>query len=185
MLGETHKAAREAQRLADGDTELKAACLRGDAGAAAQLLPAAPEAERDAAFVVAVARGQEDLLAALPALAQGGGAAARMWDVAWARAADDASALEMGAAAVEALMSGAAEVAGGVDRRAAATEEVRAAAGGEGATALLRSAKGGHELAVRRLLRARPRRWSSRSAVGRRRCCSRRRWGTRPSSAAW
>ena len=130
MLGETHKAAREAQRLADGDTELKAACLRGDAGAAAQLLPAAPEAERDAAFVVAVARGQEDLLAALPALAQGGGAAARMWDVAWARAADDASALEMGAAAVEALMSGAAEVAGGVDRRAAG----EGGAGGEGAT---------------------------------------------------
>ena len=31
----SEKAAREAQRLADGDTELKAACLRGNAGAAA------------------------------------------------------------------------------------------------------------------------------------------------------
>ena len=61
--------------MADGDTKLKAACLRGDVSAAAQLLPAAPEGDCDEAFVVAVARGQEDLLAALPALARGGGAA--------------------------------------------------------------------------------------------------------------
>ena len=130
MLSETHKAAAAAQRAADGATALKRACRDGDASAAARLLPAASAAERDGAFVVACAHGREALLAALPALAQGGGAAARMWDVAWARAADDASALEMGAAAVEALMSGAAEVAGGVDRRAA--EE--GGAGGEGAT---------------------------------------------------
>jgi ankyrin repeat protein len=143
MLGETHKVAREAQLAADGDTALKAACRDGDSDAAAPLLTAAAPPERDAAFIVACARGREALLAALPLLAQGG-SASRAWEAAWRRAAELDAALEMRAGVVEALLEGSAELLDGVDHRP--DDDATAD------TALLRSARGGHELAVCRLL---------------------------------
>ena len=141
MVGETHKVARMAQWTADGETALAAACRDGDTAAAARLLLAAPDAERDTAFVVACAHGRGALLQAVPALARG--SAARAWAAAWRRSATAEAALELGAPVLEALLGGAVKVAGGTQHRDA-----------EGLCALDRAASGGHELAVRRLLAA-------------------------------
>ena len=110
MVGETRKVEREEQFAADGDTPLKRAARDGDAAEAARLLGDAAEAERDAAFVVACARGHGGV-AALPGLA---GSAGRAWARAWKRAASKEAAVEVGEAVVSALMAGAGE-AGGVD----------------------------------------------------------------------
>jgi ankyrin repeat protein len=140
MLGEAQNVARELQFAEDGDTALKAACRDGDVVVATRLLDGGvPPAERDAAFVVACARGRGTLLAALSALRASAG---RAWDAAWERAADEEAAEEVGADIVEALLPGASEVSGGVDFLA----------GAAGETALLRAARGGHVLAVDRLL---------------------------------
>ena len=139
MLSETLKVAKAKQDADDTSTPLKAAAARGDIEAAARLLREATAAEREAAFVVACARGRGALLAALPALAAGG-VAARAWGAAWERAASKDAAAEMGEGVVEALLAGADGAEGGVDRKY------------KGWTALMRAADGGHDLAVRRLL---------------------------------
>jgi hypothetical protein len=145
MLGETTKVARARQFADDGATALKMACRDGAVAVAVRLLEeGAPAAERDAAFIVTCAWGRDKLLAALPALRA---SAARTWAAAWERAADNEWAAEVGAEVVAVLLAGAAELAGGVDFRGADDDA-------EGRTALLRAAKGGHTLAVDRLLGA-------------------------------
>ena len=63
MVGETRKVMMMAQAAADTDTALKAAVSHGDDGAVvARLFEAAAPAERNAAFVVACARGREAAL---------------------------------------------------------------------------------------------------------------------------
>jgi hypothetical protein len=151
MVSETRKVEAEQQATADGDTALKAACRDGSAAVAARLLAAGGvlAAERGAAFAVACARGREALLVAVPALAAGLGGAAgdgvagKVWEEAWRRAASNDAEQEMGAGVVEALLGLVPELDGGVDfRRLTRLQE----------TALLRAARGGHALAVGRLL---------------------------------
>ena len=142
MLAETAKTEAAEQLAADGSTALMLA-VRDGAGAAevAPLLEASPPAEADAALVVACAYAREDLVAALPALAQG---AARVWHEAWRRGASNDAAQEMGAATAAALVGAAADVAGGVDARDESGDW----------TALQRAAAGGHDQAVGALLLA-------------------------------
>ena len=149
MLGETRKVDEAADFAADGDSALKAACRDGDEAAAAQLLERGADADaRAAALVVACARRRGALLAALPALGAGLGAAGKAawaWEQGWKRAASNDAPLEVEAAVVEALLPLAAELLpeGGVD-----------VAGAGGRTALWGAADGGHALAVDRLLAA-------------------------------
>jgi ankyrin repeat protein len=140
MLSETHKVQRENQEAADGDTELKRACRDGNAGAVVQLLEVATDEERDAAFVVACARGHESVLQAAPELARG--SSARAWDKAWSRSMDNEAKLEVRDGIVSALLEGKAGVPGGVNTKIGTS------------TTLGLAAAGGHEFAVCQLLEA-------------------------------
>jgi len=115
FLAETHKAQKAEQFAKDGDTPLKRAARDGDLVAAERLLAgtaaAGDTADRDAAFVVACARGH-GAVAALPGLA---GCAGRAWADAWPRAARVDAAKDMGEAVVAAVMAGARH-GDGVDR---------------------------------------------------------------------
>jgi ankyrin repeat protein len=140
MVAETRKVENAERFAADGDAPLKKACRDGDADAAARLLAASSPSERDAAFVVACAHGRGDI-ASVPELRASAG---RAWGAAWERAADELAVDEMGVDVVEALLSGAPDLVDGVDYRTDAAEP----------TALLRAARGGHTLAMDRLLNA-------------------------------
>jgi ankyrin repeat protein len=137
MLAETQKVEHEELFAADGDTCLKAACRDGEIAEVERLLAAGPvsDAERNAAFVVACARGRE-AVASLPVLMVCAGAS---WGKAWKRTAAGVEA-EVGAGIVSALVGGATGTEGGVDRVFG------------GWTALRLAANGGHELAVVQLL---------------------------------
>jgi ankyrin repeat protein len=143
MLSEATNVARARVFTADGDTPLKAAYRDGDAVSATRLHAAGgtPAAECDAAFIVACAHGNGAMLAEAPALCASAG---RTWATAWERAADEGAVAEMEADVITALLPGAVELADGLDFCADAA----------GFTALRRAARGGHVLAVDRLLGA-------------------------------
>jgi hypothetical protein len=154
MLSEKLKAKLEKEDVDDHASKLTSACRDGDPGTVAALLRSTSDETRGDAFVVACARGREDLLLVGGALSAPFPArvAADVWDEAWERAADAGAAQDIGAHVIDALLKLVATALAqkkqlpggfGVNRE-----------DGNGWTALQRASIGGHHTAAAKLLAA-------------------------------
>jgi ankyrin repeat protein len=147
MLGETRNAELAAQFQCDGDTALKRACRDGDIEVAEALLAQGGLAAGEAGEALAVGCVSGRVDAVLPMLAVQ--ASAAQWHEAWRRGLGKDLAVEMGEAAVGALIGWRRGWTGAFMVPEAGVDTVSG-----GWTALRRAARGGHARAVQALLAA-------------------------------